>query len=171
MDGATFIKQYIPLREDIKRLCYTLMPGSDEAEDIAQEVLIKIWELRDTLDNVESPKAYALTLARNRCIDKLRSPAVRLRSSDVTPDQVEAWATNTRTPQDALREKEAQYRLKKWLRALPEQQQRIFKLRHFDMLDNQAVADKLGLQEVTVRSVLSRLRKEARKVILDEITD
>ena len=166
MDGAAFIQTYIPLRADIIRLCQTLVSVPEDAEDIAQDVLLRLWELRESLDEIESPRSYAFTLARNRCLDKLRSPAAKLKTQDLTDADAAYMAVNTTTPADVLREEEARERLSKWLKSLPEQQQKVFRLRQFELLSNQEVADRLGLQEVTVRSVISRLRKEARRVIL-----
>ena len=58
--------------------------------------------------------------------------------------------------------KSGEERLAHWVEQLREPQKSIFSLRHYEMLSNQETAERLGLQETTVRSTLSRLRKEVR---------
>ena len=59
-----------------------LLSNEMEAEDVTQDVLIKLWEQRAHLDKIASPKAYAIRIARNKCIDTLRAPAQRLRNAE-----------------------------------------------------------------------------------------
>lgn len=140
----------------------TLLSNSDEADDATQDVLMKLWEQRDSLDSITSPKAYAIRIARNKCIDLLRAPAYRLRDPE-EPTDLQMSAT-TASPQEILVAREQADRLNAWVQTLPEQQHEVFRLRHDEMLTNGEVAERLGLQEVTVRSMVSRLRKEARRL-------
>lgn len=163
MDGATFLQLYLPLRQTIKDVCRVMMSDPDEAEDVTQDVYLKLWEQRAQLSRVNSPKAYVITLARNRCLDKLRAPAYKLREDAEFPEQLGATQSSSQTtPLHQLIAKEQAQKLAKWVSQLPMRQQEIFKLRHYEMLNNQEIADRLEINEVTVRSIVSRLRKEAR---------
>ena len=74
MDGATFTKTYFPLRRVVEQVCLAMLKNDSNAGDMVQEVFLKLWEERDRLDDVRCPKAYAIRVARNRCLDKLKSP-------------------------------------------------------------------------------------------------
>lgn len=164
MDGSTFMKLYIPLRSTILEVCKGFMSDPEEASDMTQDVYLKLWEQRSQLEDIVSPKAYAITLARNKCLDRLRSSAHKLREMEEPSDALPQMNTQTDTPLNRLIAKEQVRSLQQWVAQLPPQQQEIFKLRHYEMLDNQEIADRLNLKEVTVRSIVSRLRKEARTI-------
>lgn len=162
MDRATFIQTYVPLRQTILQVCMALLSNKMDAEDVTQDVLIKLWEQRDSLEQIASPKAYVTRVARNKCIDTLRAPAQRLHNA-APPAEVQMPAVVT-TPHEELIVKEQLTRLDYWVESLPAQQQEVWRLRQEQMLTNGEVADRMGLQEVTVRSMISRLRKDARKL-------
>ena len=151
MDRATFIQTYVPLRQTILQVCMALLSNEMDAE-----------EQRDSLEQIASPKAYVTRVARNKCIDTLRAPAQRLRNA-APPAEVQMPAVVT-TPHEELIVKEQLTRLDYWVESLPAQQQEVWRLRQEQMLTNGEVADRMGLQEVTVRSIISRLRKDARKL-------
>lgn len=165
MDGATFIQTYVPLRPTILQVCMALLSNEMEAEDVTQDVLVKLWEQRAHLDEIASPKAYAIRIARNKCIDTLRAPAQRLRNAE-EPTELEMPLV-TATPQEQLIAQEQLARINDWVATLPEQQQEVWRLRQEMMLTNDETAQRMGLKEVTVRSMISRLRKEARKLFAD----
>ena len=50
----------------------------EEAEDMVQETLFRLWQMRERLDNYQSPEALAVTIAKNVCIDHLRKQHLRL---------------------------------------------------------------------------------------------
>lgn len=44
----------------------------DEAEDVAQDTMVRLWTMRDKLGQIRSPKAFVAGIARNMAIDRLR---------------------------------------------------------------------------------------------------
>lgn len=167
MNGALFTKTYLPLREVVQAVCKQLMGNPEDAEDVAQDTFLKLWEEREKLEAVECPKAFVIRVARNLCLDRLKSPAKRYRS-DIDPMEAGAVADASFDPYHRLVAKEQTETLRRWAQSLAEPKRSIFLLRHYEMLSNQETADRLGLQETTVRSTLSRLRKEARELLLQE---
>ena len=49
------------------------MVSVEEAEDATQDVLLKLWNLREKLGSYKNPEAFAMTITRNHCLDKLKS--------------------------------------------------------------------------------------------------
>lgn len=167
MSGATFAEIYLPLRDVIYTVCLSIMRNPQDADDLTQDVYLKLWEIREQLGEVNSPKAFVIRTARNRCLDKLKSPAVA-RKNEEDASELILEADSYSNPHEQLVAKETERKLAKWVDSLKEPKKSIFILRQYDMLSNQETADKLGLQETTVRSTLSRLRGEARKILLNE---
>ena len=136
-------------------VCVALLTDQEVANDITQDVYLRLWEQRDELDNVR--------IARNRCLDHLKSAGERLRTSGKEAETALALQIdNSADPHSTLVAKSGEERLAHWVEQLREPQKSIFSLRHYEMLSNQETAERLGLQETTVRSTLSRLRKEVR---------
>lgn len=162
MNEAHFLATYLPLRSSVLEVCRILLGSSEDAEDVAQDLYIQLWQQRQNLREVRSPRTYVITLARNRCLDRLRSAEYKLKDS--TDISLLAGSATEEDPQSILVAQEESERLAQWVARLPRQQQEIFRLRHYDMLTNPEIAEKLHLQEPTVRSIVSRLRKEARQL-------
>lgn len=167
MSGATFTEIYLPLRDVIYTVCLSMMRNPQDADDMTQDVYLKLWEIREELNEVVCPKAFVIRTARNRCLDKLKSPA-RARKNEENASEFIVEADSYSNPFELLVAKEKDQRLTKWVNSLKEPKKSIFILRQYDMLTNQETADRLGLQETTVRSTLSRLRQEARDILLSE---
>ncbi len=165
MDATTFNSTYLPLRKVILSVCVALLSDQEMAADTTQDIFLKLWEQRSSLDEIVSPQAYVIRLARNRCLDKLKSASERLRETGEKAD----WALQNRidfsaNPHEELIGKSVEKRIEEWMNSLKEPQKSIFRLRHYEMLSNEETAQQLGLQESTVRSSLSRLRKEVRNL-------
>lgn len=167
MSGVQFAKTFIPLREVVFRVCLSLLQSAEDAEDATQDIYLKLWERRDELSEVDNPKAYLIRTARNKCLDRLKSPAVaRKNEGDATELLLETDSSDD--PHAQLVAKTQKEKPEQWVATLKEPKRSIFRLRQFEMLTNQETADRLGLQEPTVRSTLSRLRKEIRTLLLEE---
>ena len=65
-----FKHDILPLKNIIFRTALRIILNREEAEDIVQDTLMKLWERRDELQKVENLEAFALTMARNLAIDR-----------------------------------------------------------------------------------------------------
>ena len=73
MKQKEFLNTIIPCKNTLYRLAKRLLVSSDEAEDAVQEVFLKLWKGRDKIDNYRSPEAFAITMTKNYCLDRLKS--------------------------------------------------------------------------------------------------
>ena len=65
-----FKHDILPLKNIIFRTALRIILNREEAEDIVQDTLLKLWEKREELGRVENLEAFALTMARNLAIDR-----------------------------------------------------------------------------------------------------
>ncbi len=72
MKKLSFRDDVLPLKDKIFRLSLRITLSRAEAEDIVQDVLIKVWNRRDDLAEVDSIEAYSLTVCRNLSLDRLQ---------------------------------------------------------------------------------------------------
>src|SRR5690554_4321300 len=73
MNKKKFIDLVLPFKDRLYRIARRMLVSTDEAEDAVQEVYLKLWSTRDRIDNFRSPEAYAITMTKNHCLDRLKS--------------------------------------------------------------------------------------------------
>lgn len=132
------------VRPVLMRVALQYLRDGDEAEDIVQDVLLRLWQM---LGELRSPfEPLARRLVRNFAIDKLRRtrPTIALVDMSVADDE----------PPDDLVEKTMRI-----VETLPEMQQVILRLRHMEGMEMREIAQLTGSTEVAVRKALSRARK------------
>ena len=152
MTEAEFHKEYLSLAETLYRVAFYMLESEAEAEDAVQEVFLKLWDTRDALDGIRNPKAYALTLLKNLCLDRIRR-ARHLSYPEQLPEP--------EVPHLQDDEMDARMRLDKVLeavKALPERQREILLLRTGEGLSYEEIAERTGMNYLTLRVLLSRAR-------------
>ena len=174
MDKSKYISLVSQLRQHVVAKASSIIKDEDCIEDIAQEVLLKMWENADNLeDYVDRIFAYASVTARNIALNKIRSkrrhPILRLLrwgsdDEEKNANPINRIGTNT-TPHHILEEKEANEAFLKALNKLPYNWQRILIMRQTEGCSFEEIARVLGTSESSVRGILSK----ARKRIIEQI--
>ena len=72
MKNISFKTDVLPMKDKLFRLALRITLNRQDAEDIVQETLIKIWNRRDRWEEVEAIEPWAMTIARNLAIDTVR---------------------------------------------------------------------------------------------------
>ncbi|MDU1905554.1 MAG: RNA polymerase sigma factor [Dysgonomonas sp.] len=159
MNAVRFKEKYIPYHQKMYRVAYRLLEDAQDAEDMVQEAYIKLWNKRNELNYIENEESYCIVLLRNLCLDFLRSKNkniiesadnVVLADKDVITNDIESRETITQ--------------IEVIISQLPEQQQRVIRLRHFDDYSNEEIEQIMGLTNVNVRVLLSRARKKLKEL-------
>ncbi|MCI9606827.1 MAG: sigma-70 family RNA polymerase sigma factor [Muribaculaceae bacterium] len=155
MDKERFTYHAEILRSSIVAFATKLCGNREDAEDVAQDTLLKMWSMRDNLDRYSSPEALAITICRNRCIDILKK-----RGCDPL-DETAASRLMTDASADAmLLADEEKKEADKILSYLPEPQQLLLKMRHVEGMDIGTIAEVLCTTEANVRTMLCRARQK-----------
>ena len=124
------------MADTLYRIAFYLLESEAEAEDAVQELYLRLWESRDSLDGIRLPKAYAIRMLKNICIDRIRKA-----SHETCPEELPQTGFDP-APDDAL---DARARLDKVLeavKALPERQRIVLILRTVDGLSYEEMLDK-----------------------------
>ena len=159
MTENQFHKEYLSLAETLYRIAFYMLESETKAEDAVQEVFLKLWDTRDSLDGVRSPKAYSITLLKNLCLDRIRR-ARHLCFPDQLPEQ----------PAPHLQDDEMDERMRldkvlKAIKALPDRQREILLLRTVEGLSYEEIAERTGMNPLTLRVLLSRARTTIKNKI------
>lgn len=160
MNQDTFQKTVFVFRDKMYRFAKSILNDEDDAYDLIQEVMMKLWQMRDDLLALASIEAYAMRCVRNDAMNKLkRAKVVALYQSGLTEGVVQE-----RYP--ALTEE----LVRKLIYALPEKQRMVMHLRDIEEYDIAEIVDALGIEESAVRVNLMRARQKV-KVQLQKIFD
>lgn len=166
MDEQTYIALVPTVRHVVLREAARYLPGEDDAADVAQEVMLKLWQLRGTLsDDKKMLYAYATVLSRNLCLNRLkakrRHPLLRLHRSDADEGdcaEEAAYVPATPGPDVALEAREAYSLCQKAVRQLPEKWRIILHMRSEQHMETDDIARALGTTAGAVRGMLSKAR-------------
>jgi RNA polymerase sigma-70 factor (ECF subfamily) len=155
MTDARFHTVWIPLQERFYRVAYYLLEDRADALDAVQDLYVKLWKMRDSLDLVRNPGAYGALLMRNLCIDRIR----RLAPSEELPDDL----PGKEPPDEALETKETLGILMQAMERLPDSQRNLVKLHLLQGLSYDEIAAKTGLSPLNIRVQVSLARKKLKQ--------
>jgi len=152
--SEAFEELYIRYKEKLRSFCVFLLKSETVAQDIVQEVFIKIWLNRKQLNTGQSFSYYIYTLARNQSFNELRSAKRKeLMENMLLCQQTEMDETSA--PDTKMIFDEYQKMLEKAIASLPEQKRKIYQLSRDEGLSHKEIATKMGLSPHTVQSHIS----------------
>lgn len=149
MTADEFQKEATNIRPKLAAEARRYLSSSDEAEDVVQDALLRLWDMRWKLRIPMAPLASATV--RHLCVDRLR------KSPQTTAIE------NIRLSDDNNGNHEGVEHMMKIVATLPETQQTILRMRHIEGLDMASIATLTGKSEAAIRQVLSRARRAVRE--------
>ena len=159
MPASLFKQLLLPLYPRLQRVALRLLGNVEDAEDIVQEVYMKLWSKRDALPDVQDVEAYCVTLTKNMCIDRLRMAEVEKEDVDEVPTMLAA----TDDVEAQVERRDAVEQVKQIIETLPEHQQQVITLRDMEDCSFEEIVEQTGLTAVNIRMLLSRARKTIRE--------
>ena len=162
MKQSEFISTVMPFKDKLYRLAKRILVSKDEAEDAVQEVYLKLWKGKEQIKRYKNPEAYAITMIKNYCLDRLKSKQAsnlkivhsNFQNSDNLDRQIEA--------------KDGVSLVFKIMETLPEQQRIILQLRDVEEFEYAEIAQMLDSNETAIRVALSRARKTVREELIKQ---
>ena len=147
-------------------VAYKFVGKHDEAEDLTQDIFLKIFKSLDTFDRRANFQTWLISVSRNLCIDHYRSVRKERETIDRGVDASDlAPAAPEPGPIAALEQRDRVVLLRHAMAALPETLRTAVLLRDIQELSYQEIADKLRLPEGTVKSRINRGRTELARQI------
>lgn len=160
MTADEFVRMIMSMKDGLFRLAYHMLGKNDEAEEAVQEVIYRLWLKKSGLNQVNNPRAYALRIMRNFCLDHIKS---NVSKRGLSADQV----MSEDSPYSILERNNEQDHLFRLIQELPEQQRTILLLRDVEGMEFDEIVQIMQMNPNTVRVNLSRARKFLRKKISD----
>ncbi|NER17946.1 RNA polymerase sigma factor [Spongiivirga citrea] len=161
MKQSEFLNLVMPFKDKLFRLSKRLLTSVEEAEDATQEVLLKLWKGRKNLSTYKSIEAFAMTMTKNYCLDKLKSKQA---------SNLKLVHSNYKDEQTSLQKQvelnDSLNWVNKIVQKLPEQQRMILQLRDVEQYDFDEIAKVMDMNPTAIRVALSRARKTVREELI-----
>ena len=147
-------------------VAYKFVAKHDEAEDLTQDIFLKIFKSLDTFDRRANFQTWLISVSRNLCIDHYRSVRKERETIDRDVDPGDLSPTSHEvSPYVALEQRDRVVLLREALEKLPETLRTAVLLRDIQELSYQEIATELRLPEGTVKSRINRGRTELARQI------
>ncbi|MBO5084508.1 MAG: sigma-70 family RNA polymerase sigma factor [Bacteroidaceae bacterium] len=159
MPASLFKQLLLPLYPRLQHVALRMLGNVEDAEDMVQEVYMKLWGKREELPDVQNMEAYCVALTKNMCIDRLRLAEV----DRVDVDDVPLSLAAADDVASQLERQDAVEQVKLIIETLPEKQQQVVTLRDIRDCTFEEIEEQTGLTAVNVRALLSRARKTIRE--------
>lgn len=151
---------FITYFQRVKLFICGIIKSEADAEELAQDVFVKLWTNREAI-NIEKPLgAYLYAIAKNKAFNFLKHKSVEQAYTDSLP-----FYDDVATPEDVLFAREISLLVEVAVNEMPVQRRRIYILSREKGLSNSDIAEKLGISKKTVENQLSLALQELRKVI------
>lgn len=161
MNPEEFKIQVLPVKNKLFRLSFRMLGGIEEAEDAVQDALVKLWTKRDELVKYNSIEAFAVTITKNICLDRMRSKSFR---TERISERTAAAAFPDHG--DTLEKRDLTGFVRKIIDSLPDQQKAIIHMRDIEGMEYEEIAKIMELNVNAIRVNLSRARKKVRETIV-----
>ncbi|REH48879.1 RNA polymerase sigma-70 factor (ECF subfamily) [Tenacibaculum gallaicum] len=163
MNQSDFLKVVLPFKDKVFRLAKRLLVSTEEAEDATQELYFKLWRNREKLSNYKNVEAFAMTMTKNYCYDRLKSK----QASNLT--LVHSNYKEKDTPlEKRVEHNDSVNRVHELIDKLPEQQKIIIQLRDIEQYDFEEICKMVDMKPTAVRVALSRARKAIRQELIKQ---
>ena len=161
MKSLEFEQLIAPFKNKVFRFAKRLLVSTEEAEDATQEVMVRLWNKKETLVNYNSVEALAMTITKNFCLDQLKSK----RASNLQLVHSN-YSDNRIGLEKEIEAKDSWNWVEKIINTLPEQQRLIIQMRDIEEYEFETIAAVLEMNETAVRVALSRARKTIREQLV-----
>ncbi|SRR5690554_1309117 len=160
-----FNDEVFPLSDKLYRFSLSIVRKNDIAEDVVQEILIKVWEKREDWKNWRNMDAMLFTMTKNLSLDKLKNKNNQLYT---IPEGYDT-ESDSAGPVQRVISRDVERIIDKAIATLNEVQRMVIHLRDVEGYTYQEIADKTDLTMAQVKVNLHRGRLELRKKLQNQL--
>lgn len=164
MQTVQFKSDVLIYKDQMFRLALRILKNEEDANDIVQDSLLKLWDKRKVLSDIRNIKSFSMTMVRNACIDFIR------KHKPVTDkEQVILQKTDELNPEKSLEISDQLQMVRDFINQMNDQQREIIQLREIEGLEYDEVSEITGLTINNLRVIISRARKEIKLKMMEQM--
>ncbi len=165
MSLETFKTQVLPIKNKLYRFALSMVKSEPEAQDIVQEVLIRVWNRRKDLGQLDNLEAWCMRITRNLSLDKLKSKHMSKTSG--MEEGFDVSQNNEMTPYRSAEMKDTMKNITGLISSLPEKQKQVIHLRDIEGYSYKEISEVLEIDMNQVKVNLFRARKTLKENLLN----
>ena len=154
-----FMANILPLKDKLYRFALCILHNREEAEDIVQDVMLKMWNSSIEIEKLQNSAAYCTVLTKNMAFDRLRRKDFN--NNRLSPQMNEIAESDT--PLHRMQENEQIQLVEHFIACLPTEKRMLIQLRDIEGQSYKQIAEILNLSESQVKTNLFRIRQEMKK--------
>jgi RNA polymerase sigma factor (sigma-70 family) len=159
MTEKDFKIKVLSMSGNVFPLAKRLLVSDELAHDAIQQSMMKLWEIKNQLDNCTNLKAFVFRVVRNVCLDDLKKKRPKYF------DEYDNFKTHPHHQTDQLEKDEIVEIVQKIIDSLPENQREVIQMRDIDGLEYDEISEVIGRDIPYIRVLLSRARKSVKEKI------
>ncbi|WP_437921721.1 RNA polymerase sigma factor [Sphingobacterium sp. LRF_L2] len=152
MNQDTFKNTVFVFKDKMYRFAKSILTDSDEAYDLVQEVMMKLWQMRDELMRIGNIEAFAMRCVRNDAMNKIKRTKIVQLYHNTLVEEVEGERYPSLTKE----------LIEQLINKLPEKQQLVMHLRDIEEYEISEICEVTLMEENAVRVNLMRARQKIR---------
>ena len=159
MDAREFKQRFLPHHRLLYRVAYQLTGNAQDAEDLLQDLYLKLWQKRDDLPDEAMNEAYLVTMIRRLYIDQRRlkrlDASAELKNEDGPPDE--------RSLDRQIDAKDEARQMEGLINQLPERDSKIIQMHLVEDRSYEEIEDDTGLSQGNIRIIVMRTKKKLKQ--------
>ncbi|MCI6159970.1 MAG: RNA polymerase sigma factor [Prevotellaceae bacterium] len=160
MKKVSFRNDILPFKNVLYRLALRITLNQQDAEDVVQDTLMKVWNRREEWDEIDNIEAFVLTIARNLALDKMK----RADTFNASIEEGNIAETHFMSnPYEQIIRRDRIEKVRELLDKLPEKQRSCMQLRDFEGKTYKEIAEILGISEEQVKVNIFRARQAIKQ--------
>ena len=160
MNIEVFETRVLPTKNKLFRFAFRLLGSSEEAKDVVQEVMMKVWNGREQMGAIDNMEAWCMRITKNLSLDRLRSKQRKVTDSMEQGFEVKQESL---TPYERTEIGESMKRVNELMAALPDKQRQVMLLRDIEGYSYNEICEILELDMSQVKVNLFRARNFVRE--------
>ncbi|MBO7109720.1 MAG: RNA polymerase sigma factor [Prevotella sp.] len=161
-----FRTDILPLKNELFRLALRITLNRDDAEDVVQETMLKVWNRREQWSELESIEAFCLTICRNVALDKMKRADSQNTSLEESGEFEHADRSYAANPEEQAVQRDRVELVRKLVGQLPEKQRTCMQLRDMEGKAYKDIAQVMGITEQQVKVNIFRARQTIKQKFL-----
>ena len=149
----------------VKTFAWQLLKSEEDAEDVAQDIFVKLWEKPELWEERDKLDSYLYTVVRNHIYNLLKHKNVEQNYMDVAAQKMQWEELGLPTPDDDLQLKELELLIQLTIERMPEQRRNIFRMSREQGLSSLEIAQKLNISVRTVEQHIYKALQDLKKII------
>lgn len=160
-----FTGRILPLKDKLLRAAYSIVRQTEEAEDIVQDVLLRIWDKREEWIRLNNYEGYCMVMTRNLSIDRIRKNKLPVQPLE----NITTVRATEKDPYETTVSRESVKQIQTVMQSLPEKQFLAIQLRESEGKSYNEIAALMGISIEQVKINIHRARTAIKQQLLQQL--